>query len=173
MTCRYSNTDWCDVLYNSVRAAPGGVRAAAEFLTERRGRSIHAETLRQRLRRVDGDSINMDMAELLTEWLQDMNRPDARDWIHAFNGRWSIASAEIDPPPAGGWDDEVRAIHDKLLKLSVHGGKLTELGLRATSDGTVDLAEADELEAQAMDEIRVLFRLIRNTRRAVGKDGAA
>lgn len=173
MTCRYSETDWRDVLYNAVRKAPGGLPAAAAFLTTRRDRTIHPETLRQRLRGVDGDCISMDMAELLTEWLQDMGRKDARDWIHALNGRWSIASTEIDPPPAGGWTDEVNAIREKLLNLSVHGGKLTELGLRATGDGQIDPAEADALEAQALDEIRVLFRLIRNTRRAAGTDGAA
>lgn len=49
MTCRYSETEWLDVLYTSVRKTPGGVAAAAAFLTQRRGRNITVESLRLRL----------------------------------------------------------------------------------------------------------------------------
>ena len=56
MTYRYSSADWRDVFYNAVRNANGGVVAAAAFLTERRGKSIHPEDLRRRLRGADGES---------------------------------------------------------------------------------------------------------------------
>ncbi|KAB2900380.1 MAG: hypothetical protein F9K35_07015, partial [Burkholderiaceae bacterium] len=92
MTCRYSDTDWRDVLYNAVRAAPDGVTGAARFLTERRGRSIHPETLRARLRGVDGESPSMDMVVLLTEWLQDLRRPDALAWLHALNASFGLVA---------------------------------------------------------------------------------
>jgi len=171
MTCRYSGADWRDEIYNSVRQAPGGVKAAAAFLTERRGRSIHPETLRAKLRHVDGECISLEMAEMLTEWLQEMNRPDALGWVHAFNGRFGMAAETVDAAPAGGWPNEIMALQDKLLHLGVAGGKLTELGLQAAADGAISEAEADAITEQAMAEIRLLFRLSRNAKRAASTAG--
>ncbi|CAK7069805.1 MAG: hypothetical protein KER_03060 [Kerstersia gyiorum] len=173
MTCRYSQTDWRDVLYTSVRNAPGGVNAAAAFLTERRGRSIHPESLRAKLRGVEGDSIPVDMAELLTEWLQDMGRADAFAWLHAFNNRFGMAAERIEAAPDGGWADEALAVRDKLLKLAAQGGILTTVGIEATADGVICDKDADAIEAHAMEEIRLLFRLARNARRAAQKSRGA
>lgn len=173
MTCHYSETDWRDVLYNCVRRAPGGVEAAAEFLTKRRGRSIHKEHLRQRLRGVDGDSISLEMAELLTEWMQDMRFPDALDWLHAFNGRFGLAASSVDVSKTQTQEDAVRALHTKLLQINVQGGRLTELGVRATADGKVDGREADALAGQAMEEIRELTQLVMDVRMAAGQQGGA
>ncbi len=50
MTCRTSSLNWLDNLYNSVRETPGGVEAAAAYLAQRRGKSMHPETLRAKLR---------------------------------------------------------------------------------------------------------------------------
>ena len=50
MTCRLSPTDWRDVLYNSVRQANGGLKAAAAHLETRRGVTMHPEYLRTLLR---------------------------------------------------------------------------------------------------------------------------
>jgi len=173
VTCHYSETQWRDVLYNSVRKAPGGVEDAAEFLSKRRGRSIHREQLRQRLRGVDGDSISMEMAELLTEWLQDLKRPDALDWLHAFNSRFGLAASALQLTSPKSTEDAVRALHDELLQLNVLGGRLTELGLRTTADGKVDEREADALQAQAMEEVRKLLQLVVDARVAAGQGGAA
>lgn len=173
MTCHYSETQWRDVLYNSVRKAPGGVEAAAEFLTKRRGRSIHKEHLRQRLRGVDGDSISLEMAELLTEWMQEMRCPDALDWLHAFNGRFGLAAAVIDQGKVQSQADAVRALRDGLLQITVQGGRLTELALAATADNRVDGKEADALEAQVWEEVRALLQLSVEARVAAGQGGAA
>ena len=173
MTCRYSETNWRDVLYNTVRAAPGGINAAAAYLTERRGRSIHPETLRQRLRGVDGDSISMEMAELLTEWMQDLRRPDAKAWLHALNGQFGLAASAVDTPPLDVCIGDVEALRTKLLEINVKGGRVTEVGLRVTADNKVETDEAEALEVQALEYIRQLYDLVRNARRAAGKDGAA
>jgi len=169
MTCRYSQTDWRDVLYTAVRNAPGGVNAAAKFLSERREKTIHPESLRAKLRGVDGDSVSVEMAELLTEWMQDMNRPDAMGWLFAFNNRFGLAAESIDAAPVGGWEDELTAIRTKLLKLAAQGGSLTSVGLEAMSDGVICEKDADAIESHAMEEIRLLFRLARNARRAARK----
>lgn len=173
MTCRYSETDWRDVLYNSVRACPGNVGDAAAFLTKRRGRSMHGETLRAKLRGVDGDSVSMEIAELLTEWMQEMQRPDALDWLHAFNARFGLAASVVGVDAPASQQDAVQALQRKLLENNVSGGRLTELGLRTIADGKVDGQEADALEAQAMGEIRQLFQLVEAARAASGKGGAA
>ncbi|WP_339139074.1 hypothetical protein [Kerstersia gyiorum] len=149
------------------------MNAAAAFLTERRGRSIHPESLRAKLRGVEGDSIPVDMAELLTEWLQDMGRADAFAWLHAFNNRFGMAAERIEAAPDGGWADEALAVRDKLLKLAAQGGILTTVGIEATADGVICDKDADAIEAHAMEEIRLLFRLARNARRAAQKSRGA
>ncbi|MEG0922804.1 MAG: hypothetical protein RSG22_15545 [Comamonas sp.] len=169
MTCRYSSADWRDVFYNAVREANGGVNAAAAFLTERRGKSIHPEDLRRRLRGADGESLTMEMAELLTEWLIDQRDPDARQWLQAFNARFSMAAAFLPPPPAGGWKCEIQAIRDKLLQLTANNGSLASIGMRVTDDNRLDGPECDELEREIMGGIELLWRLRRNARRAAGR----
>lgn len=173
MTCRYSETDWRDVLYNSIRACPGNVVDAAAFLTKRRGRSMHAETLRQKLRGVDGDSISIEIAELLSEYMLELKRPDALDWLHAFNARFGLAASVVGTGTPQSQEDAVKALLDKLLQINVAGGRLTELGLRTTEDGKVDSNEADALEAQAMGEVRELLQLVVDVRVASGKGGVA
>ncbi len=81
MTCRYSRTEWLDVLYTSVRDAPGGVADAANYLSDRRGKSITPESLRLRLRGVGDSRLSMEMFELLVEWMQEKAeaRPYALD----------------------------------------------------------------------------------------------
>lgn len=169
MTCHYSAADWRDIFYNAVRQAPGGVNAAAAFLTERREKSIHPEDLRRRLRGADGESLTMEMAELLTEWLIDMHDPSARRWLMAFNARFGMAAAYLPPPPVGGWKDEVQAIKQKLLQSAAHNGTLAAIGMRVTEDHRVDDRECDEMEAEIMESIQLLFRLRRNVRRAAGR----
>ena len=172
MTCRYSETDWRDVLYNSVRACPGNVVEAAAFLTKRRGRTMHSETLRAKLRGVDGDSISMEIAELLTEWMQERKRVDALDWLHAFNARFGLAVAVKHENELEVQGDAVKALLHKLLQNNVSGGRLNELGLRSLADGAVDVPEAEALEAQALSEVRELLQLVEAVRVASGKGGA-
>lgn len=172
MTCRYSQVEWRDVIYNSVRNAPGGVVEAAKFLTARRGKTIHPEVLRSKLRGVDGESVSMEMAELLTEWLMDLNRPDARDWIHAFNTRFDMSAEELDSLADCGFKDQIVAIRDELLNLAVAGGLLTSTGMDAIEDKKITPSEAEAIEAQVHQEIRLLLRLARSARRAVAQDHA-
>lgn len=70
MTRRYSNTDWLDVLYTSVRNTPGRVAEVAVFLTNRRERSIISEALRLRLNGQDEHRLLMEMFELMTGMLE-------------------------------------------------------------------------------------------------------
>lgn len=101
MTCKYSNTDWLDVLYNSVRKTPGGVVDAALFLTERRGRGIHPESLRAKLRAVNGDEISISMAEMLSEWMEEKagGAEYAWDWLLVMNAQRGI-HVDLVPPSA-------------------------------------------------------------------------
>ncbi|MFM0660117.1 hypothetical protein [Paraburkholderia sediminicola] len=92
MTCRYSGTEWLDVLYTSVRNTPGGVADAANFLTLRRGRGIAPESLRLRLRGEGENRLSMEMFELLIEWMQEKKEgaPFALDPLHALNERFGL-----------------------------------------------------------------------------------
>lgn len=168
MTCYLSPTDWRDVLYNAVRRAPGGVTAAAAFLTQRRGRSMHPETLRARLRGVDGEWVNLEILELLTEWMQDHKHSEALAWLTTLNNRFGMVAMKLPPPPAGGWACEAAALREKALQLGVEGGQLTQLVMRATDDKRISVREAEEITAQAMAEVELLYRTIRNAQRAAG-----
>lgn len=169
MTCHYSGADWRDVFYNAIRNAEGGVVEAAKFLTERRERFIHAEDLRRRLRRADGESLSTEMLELLSEWLLDRREPGALRWLQVFNARFGMAAAHLPPPPEGGWPCEAAAIREKLLQITAQNGALATIGMNATADGRIDSRECDELEAQCMQAIELLWRLRRNARRAAGR----
>ena len=172
MTCRYSSADWRDILYNAVRKAPGGVAAAAAFLSQRRGVGIHPEDLRKRLRGADGDTLSTEMLELLTEWLQDLNRPDALAWLQAFNARYDMVAAHVPPCPDVPIEQLVEALRTQLLNVAARSGTVAARGLHATSDGQVDDAEGQALEADCMEAITVLFQLQRRVRRAVGRGAA-
>ncbi|MBK0115412.1 MULTISPECIES: hypothetical protein [unclassified Delftia] len=169
MTRRYSTADWRDIFYNAVREAPGGVTAAAAFLTDRREKAIHPEDLRRRLRGADGESLSTEMLELLSEWLIDMGRPDARRWLQSFNARFSMAAAYLPPPPEGGWACEASAIRQKVMQITAKNGLLAEICSRVTEDNQIDSRECDELEAGCMEIIELVFRLRRNARRAAGR----
>lgn len=168
MTCYLSPAEWRDVLYNAVRNAPGGVAAAAAFLAQRRGRSMHTETLRARLRGVDGEWVNLEILELLTEWMQDSKHPAALGWLATLNNRFGMVALELPPPPKGGWACEAAALREKALQLGVEGGQLTQLVMRATDDKRISAAEAEEITAQVMAEVELLYRTMRNARRAAG-----
>ncbi|ULR87202.1 hypothetical protein [Comamonas sp. B21-038] len=172
MTCHLSQTDWRDVVYNTVRSTSGGVVDAARFLTERRGRSIHPETLRARLRGIDSEFINLEMLELLTEWMQEKTGSKPLDWLKALSHRFGMVSMELPPAPEGGWACEVSAIRQKLLQLNVEGGSLTALGMKVTDDLSISPREAEEMSAQIMAEVELLLRLRRNICRAAGMESA-
>ncbi|AWH49944.1 hypothetical protein C1925_12705 [Stenotrophomonas sp. SAU14A_NAIMI4_5] len=80
--------NWLDVLYNSVRKTPGGVADAAAYLPDRRGKSMHPETLRAKLRGLEGESLTIEHAELLTEWMQEKagGGEYALEWMQALAG---------------------------------------------------------------------------------------
>src|SRR5690606_40626420 len=94
MTRRFSSLNWRDALYSAVRQAPGGVGAAAVFLSDRRAVSIHPESLRRKL--TGGEQLDLDMAFLLTEWLEELAdcRESARDWLIAAAQQGGLSRSE-------------------------------------------------------------------------------
>lgn len=163
MTCRYEKTDWRDVLYTCVRATPGGVHDAAMFLTVRRGRSMHAETLRAKLRGVEGESISVEISDMLTEWMAEKKQADAACWIQALASSHGLVAipvevAAVERAVAG----EVTAILEKGLDIDAHGGRLSSLLLEALHDRKISLGEADTISGQIDDEMRHLAKLRRD-----------
>lgn len=172
MTARYTNTDWSDVLYTSVRKAPGGVPAAARFLTERRGKSIHPNSLRAKLTRVDGESISVEMALLLTEWMAEVGGAEyADDWILALAAERSLPVDSVPPAPAGGYPNEIEAIRSKALTVGAMSGRVLSAVAGTTADNRVSQGEADTLIGEIRDLRSMLHRMERNTLRAVERRG--
>lgn len=162
MTCRYSLTEWTDVLYVSVRKTPGGVADAAAFLTHRRGRSIHTESLRAKLRGLEGESISVEMAELLTEWMEEKAQPHAYDWLHALNSRFNLVStARVE---AG----ESSCIQSTLIDKTVAFGAMAKEVADALGDGVITALEAGRIEEIARENQRFTETLIQIARNIAG-----
>ncbi len=170
MTCRYTNADWLDVLYNSVRRTPGGVVDAARFLTQRRGKSIHPESLRAKLRGGD-DAISLEMARLLSEWMDEKagGIEYSRDWLRALNAQEGICADYVPPVPAGGWLNEADALQRKFLDISAGMGKIAAVTADTVADGVISKVEADKLIPLLCDARVILHRMERNVRRAAGE----
>lgn len=168
MTCRRSDLYWRDALYSAVSQAPGNVQAAAAYLTERRGKSITGESLRKKLRGLAGESLSMEMAEFLTEYLQQfVDTADlATDWIASLGGQFNLMVDFVPPPPEGGLPDELDAMQKKLLKLQAMIGSLSGTTLDAIADGNLTVGEADEMQDLARSIRTLCFRVERNACRA-------
>ncbi len=165
MTCRYSETEWSDVLYDSVRATPGGVADAADYLTRRRGKTIATETLRRKLRHTDGESISIEMAELLTEWMEEKAQATRLDWLHCLNARFGMAAAPIEATQLE------RDLQDTFIaKTAVFGGMAQQIA-HALADGKITRREADKIISHAQENQRASQEIIEATRRAAGKAG--
>jgi hypothetical protein len=168
MTSRLNSHHWLDVLYNDVRNAPGGVKDAASFLTERRGKRIHYESLRAKLSGQEGESITFEMADLLTEWLaQKVGGAElAHRWAQTYAMvEHGLTCLDVPAPPEGGWPDEMKAIHEKVLKVGATVGGLNASTLEAMADGQIDPDERSALYTLFMDLAVLAFRGARNVSR--------
>ena len=121
---------------------------------------MHAETLRAKLRGVEGESISVEIADMLTEWMQEKNQPTAAGWIQAFAAAHGLVAIEIEIPlivqlAAAG----ITEILEKSLDIDVHGGQLSSLLLHALQDRSISVTEADTIAAQIDNEMRLLARL--------------
>ena len=168
MTCRYSGTEWLDVLYTSVRNTPGGVADAANFLTLRRGRGIAPESLRLRLRGEGENRLSMYMFELLIEWMQEKKEsaPFALDPLHALNERFGLI-ADRCVALADDSDDQqdVESLTRATLHLQAHVGEVASEVVRAVADRRIDINEAEQLTVVSRKGQRLFERLIRTAGR--------
>lgn len=169
MTCRYSGTEWLDVLYTSVRNTPGGVADAANFLTLRRGRGIAPESLRLRLRGEGENRLSMEMFELLIEWMQEKKEsaPFALDPLHALNERFGLI-AEHGAALNDNVDDDqqdVESLTRATLYLQAHVGEVASEVVRAVADRRIDRNEAEQLTVVSRKGQRLFERLIRTAGR--------
>ena len=175
MTCRTSPLNWLDVLYNAVRETPGGVQAAAAYLAQRRGKSMHAETLRAKLRGLEGESVTIEIAEMLTEWMQEHagGAERALGWMQALAAQFGMSADVVPPAPENGWPNEMAAIQMKLLEITSRVGNLSGAAVEALADSKITNAEAELM----ISEIRALrtmaSRLERNVARAAGLSRAS
>jgi hypothetical protein len=167
MTCRYSGTDWLDVLYTSVRGTPGGVADAAAFLTNRRGKSIGTESLRLRLRGEGENRLSMEMFELLVEWMEEKRQPQCFEAIHALNARFGLRATEATDQDAA---DSVDAVALGALDFARQSGVVAGEVRTALADGVITLQEVDAIAVAARANQRLLDRLLR-TVQAVSRLG--
>ncbi|VVE28487.1 hypothetical protein PPN31114_03527 [Pandoraea pneumonica] len=142
MTYKYRETEPLDVLYNAVRATPGGVADAANFLSARRGRQISPESLRLRLRNEGENRISFEMFGLLVEFLDERGRVDARDAISAFAAQYGMRAV---PMAQMSGDQCVSGLARDALTLGQHTGSVAAEVIAAIDDGRISLDELDAI----------------------------
>lgn len=171
MTCRRSDLYWRDALHNAVARAPGGLQDAAAHISKRRGKSISAETLRKKLRGVDGESISMEMAEILTDYMQQFvaTQESATDWVCSLAGQYDLMVDYVPPPPEGGWPDLLASIQAKLLELHKLTGALAGAGIDAMADRHLSVPEADLFQDLSREVRKLCYLLERDACRAAGQ----
>lgn len=171
MTCQRFELHWRDALYAAVSDTPGGVADAALYLSKRRGKSITRESLRKKLRGFEGESLSMEMAELLTEWMQERagTQAFATSWIQSLGSQFGLAMDHVSAAPDGGWACELQAMRDKVLSIGQHAGNVAGTTLGALVDGRVTLDEANALTSELRELRSMAHRLESNVRRAVGR----
>ncbi|HDR9028735.1 TPA: hypothetical protein QDB14_002934 [Burkholderia vietnamiensis] len=157
MTCRYSGTDWLDVLYMSIRNTPGGVADAASFLTNRRGKSIGTESLRLRLRGEGDNRLSMEMFELLIEWMEEKRQPHYLDPVYALNERFGLRATNVD---AAEGQHTVHALVLQALDLTHQTGVVMNEVRGAVADGKITTAEAEAVTVAARAHQRMADKLI-------------
>jgi hypothetical protein len=168
MTSRHPSHNWLDVLYNDVRSTPGGVKNAASFLTECRGKRIHYETLRAKLNGQEGESMTFEMADLLTEWM--LQKAGGVAYAHRWAQTYAtvehgLTCLDVPLPPEGGWQDELKAILQKVMQAGAKVGGLNASTLEAMADGRIDPTERSELYTLFMELAVLAFRGARNVSR--------
>jgi hypothetical protein len=163
MTHQYSQTAWIDVLYMSVCKTPGKVEDAAAYLSNRRGIRISGESLRLRLREVDGARLSGEMFEMLVEWMQEKRQPHALDALHAFNARFGLVST----PVATEQGEDISALVNAALVVSSHAGMFAEEIRRAVDDGIIESHEVESIERVARESQRQIELAVRTARALV------
>lgn len=171
MTCQYSSADWRDVLYTCVCKTDGGVADAARFLSERRGVSIHKEALRKKLRGLPGETLDVDHAVLLTEWMQTKanGAAHAHDWLLTLNAQEGVVVDCVPELPEGGLTCEIAALKEKCLTLVTKFGRITGKTAEAAADGRITEDEAGPLLALIRSARAILHRMERIVLQAVEK----
>lgn len=164
MTCYYSETNWLDVLYTSVRQTPGGVEDAATFLTQRRGVRITPEALRLRLRGQADTRLSVEMLDLLVEWMQEKCQPHALDVVRARAASFGFAVAPIEGSEAAA----PNVLKSFLEVTQGHGALATELQT-AMLDGRITKREADRITRAVRDTQSTLQILLRDVTSASRK----
>lgn len=157
MTCWYSETNWLDVLYTSVRNTPGGVEGAAAYLTQRRGTRITAEALRLRLRGQADTKLSVEMLDLLVEWMQEVGQAHALDVVHA---RAAMLGLVVAPAPAATCADGVL---QQFLKVSLEQGDVATAIQEVLADGKITRKEADKVARTIRDAQQALQGLLSST----------
>lgn len=170
MTCHYTETHWRDALYNAVRATNGGVKGAASFLLERRGISMHSESLRRKLKGED-KALDIEHVFLLSEYvsIDAQAASQAKNWLLSLAAEEGLHVDDVPPAPEGGWKDEAQALQQKFLAITSKVGKIAAVTAEATADGKIEQEEADELVPLFRAARVILHRMERNVLRAVAK----
>ncbi|WP_334032959.1 phage regulatory CII family protein [Burkholderia gladioli] len=166
MTHQYSDSEWTDVLYKSVSKTPGKVGDAARYLTERRGIRVTGESLRLKLREVEGARITGEMFEMLIEWMQDKNQPHALDALHALNARFGlVAGAPID----GTAPSDFNSLISAALVVSGYAGRFAEEIHKAVEDRIIEQHEVEAIERAARESQRQIEVAVQTARALVVK----
>ncbi|WP_411850812.1 hypothetical protein ACLB90_18460 [Stenotrophomonas sp. LGBM10] len=136
-----------------MRKTPGGVIEAANWLADRRGKSMHPETLRAKLNGTEGESVAIEIAELLTVWMQQKASGSdyALECMRALAGQFGTAVDLVPPAPEGGWADEINTDMAVLAANSISSTHLAPQVSRIFGKSNSEAGTSSRREAAIAD----------------------
>lgn len=132
---------------------------------------MHAETLRAKLRGVEGESVSVEIADMLTEWMQEKNQPHATAWIEALASDHALVAIPVEAGIGNQAQNHLVHLLEKSLDIDAQGGRLSSMLLDSLRDRAIAKGEADQIAAQIDQEMRLLAKLRRNIMRIAETGG--
>lgn len=132
---------------------------------------MHAETLRAKLRGVEGESVSVEIADMLTEWMQEKSQPQATAWIEALASDHALVAIPVEASIGNQTQNHLVHLLEKSLDIDAQGGRLSSMLLDSLRDRAIAKGEADQIAAQIDQEMRLLAKLRRNIMRIAETGG--
>lgn len=155
MTCKYSDINQHDALYNLARAYPGGIESLAQRMSTP-GRLVSPNVLRNKLRpAIDTHHVNFEEVSQIIEFAEESRMPDAFIPLHAFCWRHNHVAVQL-PALSVNAEDLLRQVVDVM---SGEGELASDISNALANDQRIDKDELAVIEQQIEHCIGLLVAL--------------
>lgn len=150
MTCRYSDINQHDALYNVCRGYPGGLEAMARRM------SLLPDTWRKKTRPgVESHHASFEEVSCAIELAEEARMPDAFSPLHAFCWRHNHVAVKLPEAPPDP-DDLLKQLVDVMGE---QGTLANDIRTALATDNDINISEVEKIEKDIMESISALVVL--------------